>query len=83
LQFWKIKSYINWITTANSIDKAKMDSHLTRIAMAKMLSNYAINILWKQPDTSKWTPKFNDVTDKQNSDYGNAVALAYQLWIMW
>jgi len=73
----------NWITTTKNIGKAKMNSPLTRIAMAKMLSNYAINILWKQPDTSKWIIKFNDVTNKQNSDYGNAVTIAYQLWIMW
>ena len=75
-------AYKNWITTANSIEKAKMNSQLTRIAMAKMLSNYAINVLWKQPDASKWIIKFNDVTNKQNSDYDNAVTLAYQLWIM-
>jgi hypothetical protein len=29
----------------DSIDNADMDSPLNRIAMAKMLSNYAINIL--------------------------------------
>ena len=73
----------NWITTTKSIEKAKMNSPLTRIAMAKMLSNYAINVLWKEPDVSKWTVKFNDVTDKQNKNYDNAVTLAYQLWIMW
>lgn len=76
-------SYINWITTASSIKNAKMNSPLTRIAMAKMLSQYAINVLWKQPNTSKWIKKFNDVTVKQNSDYNNAVTLSYQLWIMW
>ena len=43
---------------------------------------YAINILGQKPDTSK-NIKFNDVTDKQNSDYDNAVTLSYQLWIMW
>lgn len=75
-------SYINWITTTPTIEKAKMDSHITRIAMAKMLSYYAINVLWMKPDASKWTIKFNDVTAKQNSDYDNAVTLSYQLWIM-
>jgi len=75
-------AYKNGITTSNSIDKAKMNSPLTRIAMAKMLSNYAINILGKVPNTSK-TIKFDDVTEKQNANYGNAVNLAYQLWIMW
>lgn len=76
-------SYINWITTASSIKNAKMNSPLTRIAMAKMLSQYAINVLWKQSNTSKWIKKFSDVTAKQNSDYNNAVTLSYQLWIMW
>lgn len=75
-------AYKNGITSMNSIDKAKMNSPLIRIAMAKMLSQYAINILGKTPDTSK-TKKFNDVTENQNENYNNAVTLAYQLWIMW
>ena len=73
----------NWITTSKNIEKAKMNSPLTRIAMAKMLSTYAINVLWKEPDMSKWTPKFSDVSDSLNKKYDNAVSLAYQLWIMW
>lgn len=76
-------AYKNWITTVPNIKDAKMNSPLTRIAMAKMLSNYAVNILWRQPDYLKWTVKFNDVTNKQNLEYDNAVTLAFQLWIMW
>ena len=72
----------HWITTMPTIQKADMDGKLTRIAMAKMLSQYAINVLWKTPDTTQ-NNKFNDVTDKQNSDYDNGVTLAYQLGIMW
>ena len=72
----------NWITTMSTIQKANMEWKLTRIAMAKMLSQYAINVLWKTPDTTQ-SNKFNDVTDKQNSDYDDGVTLAYQLWIMW
>ena len=73
----------NWITTTNSIEKAKMNSPLTRIAMAKMLSYYAINVLWQTPDISRWIPKFNDVSNKLNREYDNAVTLSYQLGIMW
>ena len=73
----------NRITTTNNIEKAKINSPLTRIAMAKMLSYYAINVLWQKPNSLKWTIKFNDVTDKENSEYNNAVTLSYQLWIMW
>ena len=50
--------------------------------MAKMLSQYAINVLWKEPDTSK-VISFDDVSIKMNADYDNWVTLAYQLWIMW
>ena len=72
----------NWITTMPTIQKANMEWKLTRIAMAKMLSQYAINVLWKTPDASKIV-KFNDVTSKKDADYDNWVTLAYQLWIMW
>ena len=72
----------NWITTKSTIQEAQMNWNLTRIQMAKMLSQYAINVLWQTPDTSK-TIKFKDVTDKKNADYDNGVTLAYQLWIMW
>lgn len=71
-----------WITTTNSIENANMEGKLTRIAMAKMLSNYAINILGKKP-ANKVVPNFPDVSKKMNEDYGWAVDLAYQLWIMW
>ena len=71
-----------WITTMPTIQEAQMDWKLTRIAMAKMLSQYAMNVLWQKP-ANIVTPKFNDVTDKQNSDYDDWVTLAYQLWIMW
>ena len=60
-----------------------MNTELTRIQMAKMLSNFAINVLWQEPDTEKWVVKFDDVTNKMDKQYDNAVTKAYQLWIMW
>jgi len=75
-------AFNNDITTMDSIDEANMEWWLTRIAMAKMLSNYAMNILWKKP-ANIVVPKFKDVSEKLNEDYGWAVDLAYQLWIMW
>jgi hypothetical protein len=38
--------------------------------MAKMLSNYAINILGKKPDTTKKC-SFPDVNEKLNADYND------------
>ena len=75
-------AYLNWITTMNNINKADMNWKLTRIAMAKMLSNYAINVLGKKPENTI-VPKFWDVSEELNNNYWWAVDLAYQLWIMW
>ena len=75
-------AYRAWITTISPIQKANMNWSLTRIAMAKMLSNYAINVLWKVPSNSI-VPNFPDVSSKMNEDYWWAVTLSYQLWIMW
>ena len=75
-------AYRAWITTTESIEKANMNKNLTRIAMAKMLSNYAINVLWKKT-TNSTIPYFPDVSQKLNNDYWWAVTLSYQLWIMW
>ena len=72
----------NGITTMPTIQEAAMESPLTRIAMAKMLSQYAINILGKTPDTSR-TVSFPDVSAELDAQYNNGVTLAYQLWIMW
>jgi hypothetical protein len=60
-----------------------MNTPLTRIQMAKMLSNFAINVLWKEPDYSKWTVKFRDVSTKMDRQYDGAVTKSYVLWIMW
>lgn len=75
-------AYLNWITTMNSIQKADMEWNLNRIAMAKMLSQYAINVLGKTPDTTKKC-EFKDVTSKMDKDYNDWVTLACQLGIMW
>ena len=71
----------NKITTMDSIDLANMEWWLNRISMAKMLSNYATNVLGKEP-ADVIVPEFSDVSEKLNEEYGNAVDLAYQLWIM-
>ena len=75
-------AYQNKITTMDSIEKAYMEWNLTRIAMAKMLSQYAINVLWMTPDESRQN-KFRDVSDSMDEEYDDWVTLAYQLWIMW
>ena len=50
--------------------------------MAKMLSQYAINILRMAPDFSNIC-HFNDISDELDRQYNNWVLLACHLWIMW
>lgn len=75
-------AYRYGITTKRSIESAWMNQQLTRIAMAKMLSQYAINVLWKRP-SNVYVPRFSDVSTSLDAQYDNWVTLAYQLWIMW
>ena len=75
-------AYYYGITTKWSIKEADVNWKLTRIAMAKMLSQYAMNVMWLTPDNTV-TKKFSDVSNKLDKDYDNWVTLAYQLWIMW
>lgn len=75
-------AYSKWITTMDSMDKADMNWTLDRIAMAKMIWNYAINALWIQPDTTK-SCYFPDVSSTLNTQYDNWVTKACQLGLMW
>lgn len=75
-------AFKNWITTMDDIEKADMNWGLTRIAMAKMLSQYAITVLWKTPDTTKEC-SFKDVSAQLDAEYNSWVTLACQLGIMW
>lgn len=75
-------AYINDITTQDSIESADMGWWLIRIAMAKMISNYAINILGLIPDTSK-SCSFPDVSRDLDEQYDNWVKTACQLGLMW
>ena len=74
-------AYTNGITTMKTIDNADMYGSLTRVAMAKMIANYATTVLWLTPDTSaKCT--FTDVTAALDAQYDNWVTKACQLGLM-
>lgn len=46
-------AYQNWITTQSTIEAANLEWNITRQAMAKMISIFAKEFLWKTPDISK------------------------------
>lgn len=80
----ELQQAYNWayqkdITTQNTIEKANMKWKITREELAKMISNYSINILWKIPDTTK-TCLFSD--SNINPDLVQSVIKSCQLWLM-
>jgi hypothetical protein len=74
-------SYLRWITTMPTIEKADMYGPLTRIALAKMMSNYVLSEWLQELDTSKEC-KFSDVPESLDSAYDNSVTRACQLGLM-
>lgn len=75
-------AYDNWFITWDSIDQADLSWNLTRIEMAKMLSKFAVNIMWMNPDKNR-VNKFRDVDNQLDYNYNSWVELSYWLWIMW
>ena len=71
------------ITTKDSIKEADMYSGLNRIAMAKMLANYAENVLWEDNFDTDRDCTFKDVSTSLDKQYDYWVTKACQLWIMW
>lgn len=75
-------AFNNWITSMSTIDKADMKWEVSRIALAKMISNYAVKTLKKKGDSSKKCV-FTDVTSDLDKQYDKWVTTACQLWLMW
>ena len=71
------------ITTIDSIKDAGMGTWLNRIAMAKMLSQYAVNALWINNFNTSRNCTFKDVSSSLDRQYDYWVTRACQLWIMW
>ena len=75
-------AYNNWITTMQTIDKADMNWEITRIALAKMISNYAMKTFNKKWDAAKKCV-FTDVTSDLDKKYDNWVTNSCRLGLMW
>ena len=74
-------AYSKNITTMPTIERANMNGSITRAEMAKMIANYAENVLGQKPDTTKEC-SFSDVDSKLDSDYDNWITESCQLGLM-
>ncbi len=73
-------AYSNDITTMASLAQARMCDGVIRAELAKMISNYAINVLGKTPNTDI-DCTFNDMRE-QPQDLQEAVITVCQLGLM-
>jgi hypothetical protein len=74
-------AYQIWITTMSTIQKANMTWTLQRSHLAKMIVNYATEVLSKQADTTK-SCNFSDISD-QSTELKWYIKTACQMWLMW
>lgn len=74
-------AFENGITTINDIEKAKLSDWLTRAQLAKMMSQYMTNVLWKTPAEVKKV-EYADV-DSSLGDLADFIQVAYAYKIMW
>jgi hypothetical protein len=64
-------AYAKNVTTMTSIDNANMYGSLTRIAMAKMIANYATTVLNLEEVDNAGECTFSDVTASLDAQYDN------------
>ena len=73
-------AYENGVTTQSSIETANMYGSLIRSHMAKMMANYAIEVLGHTPDTDA-TCEFTDIAN-ETEELQEAMVTACQLGLM-
>lgn len=72
----------NWITTIDDINKAKLNTNITRAELAKMMVVFMSWVLQKEPVITN-TTTYRDVNSKKLWDLTWYIQLAYQYQIMW
>ena len=76
-------AYKNWITTMPTIKEANMYGYIIRSHLAKMMSQFAINVVWAKPNIWKeWCDKFNDIAN-ETDELKWYMKTACELWLMW
>lgn len=76
-------AYWLWITTMCPIETARLDDYILRKELAKMISEFAIKVIWLYPDFSKTEcDDYNDIrTESQELQF--YMRLSCRLGLMW
>ena len=74
------------ITTMDTIEKANLDWYIKRWHLAKMITNYVVNVLWKEipSDIPASCLSFNDeATVRESEEIKDYAIKSCTLWLMW
>lgn len=76
-------AYELWMTTQPTMEDARFYDNLSRGELAKILSEYAIDVLWKKP--IEWKAGCDTYTDRpgMNDEVKHYTQLACELEVMW
>ncbi len=79
------RAYEHNITTISSLDDANPDWKVTRGHLAKMVVNYATNVLWREiPEKIPSYCRWNDwKTDRESEEIKDYAVKSCALWLMW
>ena len=77
------RAYKNQITTIQWLEKANPDGLIPRWHMAKMVTNFAVNVLWREipseiPAECSWWD-----TDWESEEIKDYAEKSCALWVMW
>lgn len=76
-------AYWLWITTVCPIEDANLDWYILRKELAKMISEFAIKVIWLYPDFSKYEcDRYRDIW-KESEELQFYMKLSCRLWLMW
>ena len=78
-------SYKNKVTTLAPVERAMPEGYVYRWHMAKMVVNYALNVLWwKLPEeTPEECSRSDDASDWESNEIKNYARMSCELGIMW
>lgn len=83
LKWAYIYSYMYGITTMCPIEEANIDGYLQRNHFSKMISEFAMNVLWKEPNVGKeWCDDYTD-TYWDTEELQWFMKTACELELMW
>lgn len=76
-------AYWLWITTMCPIETARLDWYILRKELAKMISQFAIKVIWLYPNFSKTEcDRYRDIW-KESEELQFYMKLSCRLWLMW